>query len=66
MITEEKQKELLESIKVLVSGDHKSQEEKEEQQRLLMLGAVLALGVENVPPHWVMNVQCGRVDRLFA
>lgn len=31
----------------------------------MVKGASLALG-ERTPPHWTINLECGRVDRLFS
>lgn len=41
---------------------------KQTAQANLLIGAIFAfqaIGAE-IPPDWLINVQCGRTDRIFA
>lgn len=34
------------------------------KRRSLFTGAIIALGVANVPPHWIMAVEAGQTERI--
>jgi hypothetical protein len=63
-ISPERQKEILSTIRALASGGGKGPKTIERERHLLLIGVYVALGA-TCPPHWVINIQCGRTDRLF-
>lgn len=66
MITKTQQKKILKDLQVIADGSKDilpNSMAEDQTWQLLVTGAVIALGT-NCPPHWHMNVLCGRADRL--
>lgn len=59
MINKTQQKKILNDLQTVANGTT-----IENSWALLCIGAVVALG-KDCPPHWYMNVLCGRTDRLL-
>lgn len=59
MINKTQQKKILSDLKVVADSTT-----TENAWTLLCIGMVVALG-KDCPPHWQMNVMCGRADRLL-
>lgn len=60
-IPDKQQEEILKTVKALSTQGKKFNKKR---AHLLLIGAYIALG-NTCPPHWVINIQCGRTDRLF-
>lgn len=65
MITQEKQDEILQMVKTIAVNGHQTEEELEERRHLLMVGVLIALGADEIPPYWYLNIQSHATDRLF-
>lgn len=65
MIPKEQETRIIDTIRTMASGNHKEHEQIAEQQRLMLVGAIIALGDE-APPIWLINTSCGRTDRIFG
>lgn len=59
MISKETQHRILKEILEQPDIDEKGQTN-------MLFGVVIALGQANIPPYWIINLICGRIDRLFA
>lgn len=68
MITPEQQQNILKSIRTVAFASELTEEQVNERKRFLVLGALVGLQEvgQSVPPHWIINIQCHRIDRLFA
>lgn len=62
IISEEQQKDILLNVKVLAT---KSGVFDEERAHILLIGVYVALQ-KALPPFWVANIMCKRIDRLFS
>lgn len=65
MITEAQQHTILSTVRSLTSGEGKASTVVERERHLLLIGVMIGLGTEALPPIWVINIQSGRTDRLF-
>lgn len=64
MIDKAKQRSIITTIKALCEADHLPEPAREERRQLLFIGLMLGLQSE-LPPHWQMNIQCNRTDRIM-
>ena len=67
MIDKTQQHAIIRNLKVIAIASELDKEQIEERFRLLIVGAVVAIQTlgQEAPPHWLINIQCGRVDRLM-
>jgi hypothetical protein len=63
-ISPERQKEILTAVRRAATWGERDTSREDYERHLIMFGVSLALG-PTCPPHWVINIQCGRTDRLF-
>ena len=67
MITKLQQDQIVSGLRAIARGNHKTRKSQLRQFQLLLIGAVIALNHshQEYPPHWQINIACGRVDRIF-
>lgn len=63
MISPEQQAQIISNVRAIATVDSIV---NEHDAHMLFLGVALALGMTELPPFWLINIQCGRVDRILA
>lgn len=64
LIDEDHQAKIIQEIRE--QTEHLKGKNKEKSQTLLLIGVIIGLQVlYKIPPHWLINIQCGRADRIF-
>lgn len=62
VISKTEQEKVIRSIRAFCTHGKKVNVKR---AHLMFTGAFIALGSKATPPHWQINIQCGRVDRML-